>query len=201
MRIGWIHVFLGQSLNWHVHWIEQRSETSNISFFPLFRKSQVGNIVIFWNKCWEIILQRQIGWRQWVCIQEVWHLASKQFSVSLSNFLSIFSGNITESDIWFQDDYESRVRMDWKVGDYWQRDHLVLSISPNGIRKIVNIKEIVSAELGESEMTLKTVYIRCYLMLCIPHVLIEFCEVGEQWYLETARSRWDLSWLLNGGRE
>ena len=49
--------------------------------------------------------------------------------------------------------------MDWKGGDCWQRDHLVLSISPNGIREIVNIKEIVSAELGESEMTVKTVYI------------------------------------------
>ena len=159
MRIGWIQVFIGQSLNWHVHWIKQKSETSNINFFPLFRKSQVGSIVIFCNRCWEIILQRLIGWRQWVCIQEVWHLASKQFSIFLSNFLSIFSGNITESGIWFQNNYESRVRMDWKGGDCWQRDHLVLSISPNGIRKIVNIKEIVSAELGESEMTVKTVYI------------------------------------------
>ena len=34
--------------------------------------------------------------------------------------------------------------MDWKVGDYWQRDHLVLSISPNGIRKIVNIKDKIN---------------------------------------------------------
>lgn len=49
--------------------------------------------------------------------------------------------------------------MDWTGGDCWQRDHLVLSISPNGIGKIVNIKEVVSAELGESEMTVKTVYI------------------------------------------
>jgi len=70
--------------------------------------------------------------------------------------------------------------MAWKGGDCWQRDHLVLSISPNGIRKRVNIKEIVSAELGESEMTVKTVCIRCYLMLCTPHVLIEIYEVGEQ---------------------
>ena len=58
---------------------------------------------------------------------------------------------MTESDIWFQDDYESRMRMDWKGGDCWQRDHLVLSISPNGIRKIVNIKEIVSAEVGNQK--------------------------------------------------
>lgn len=76
----------------------------------------------------------KIGW-----VNEDSDCASKRFDIYLlSN--CVFSENMSETDFWFQDYCENRVRMDWKGSEFWQRNHLILSISPNGIRKMVGIK-------------------------------------------------------------